>query len=92
MYKRTGAKPFKNIDDVISREELMALSASYKRGMGWLSERAAQKNVTTTKGSARVHPPSPSLSGRPGQQSCFQLNAATVSIWGLTVTPSRRPG
>lgn len=35
VYERTGDKPFKNIDDVISREELAALSESYKRVAGY---------------------------------------------------------
>jgi len=39
VYRRTGDKPFKNIDDVISREELIALSESYKRVAGYDRER-----------------------------------------------------
>jgi hypothetical protein len=39
VYRRTGDKPFKNIDDVISREELIALSESYKRVAGYDQER-----------------------------------------------------
>ena len=39
VYRRTGDKPFKNIDDVISREELVALSESYKRVAGYDKER-----------------------------------------------------
>ncbi len=39
VYRRTGDKPFKNINDVISREELMALSESYKRVAGYDKER-----------------------------------------------------
>jgi len=38
VYKRTRDKPFKNIDDVISREELVALSESYKRVAGYQKE------------------------------------------------------
>jgi 2-polyprenyl-6-methoxyphenol hydroxylase-like FAD-dependent oxidoreductase len=38
VYRRTGDKPFKNIDDVISREELIALSESYKRVAGYDKE------------------------------------------------------
>lgn len=38
VYKRTGDKPFKNIDEVISREELVALSESYKRVAGYQKE------------------------------------------------------
>jgi 2-polyprenyl-6-methoxyphenol hydroxylase-like FAD-dependent oxidoreductase len=39
VYRRTGDKPFANIDDVISREELIALSESYKRVAGYDSAR-----------------------------------------------------
>jgi 5-methylphenazine-1-carboxylate 1-monooxygenase len=39
VYRRTGDKPFKNIDDVISREELMTLSEGYKRIAGYDKER-----------------------------------------------------
>jgi 2-polyprenyl-6-methoxyphenol hydroxylase-like FAD-dependent oxidoreductase len=39
VYKRTGDKPFKNIDDVISREEIAALSERYKRVAGYDRER-----------------------------------------------------
>ena len=39
VYLRTGDKPFKNIDDVISRDELIALSESYKRVAGYDKER-----------------------------------------------------
>jgi 5-methylphenazine-1-carboxylate 1-monooxygenase len=39
VYRRTGDKPFKNIDDVISRAELIALSESYKRVAGYDMER-----------------------------------------------------
>ena len=43
VYKRTGDKPFKNIDDVISREELVALSEGYKRVAGYDKERLKAK-------------------------------------------------
>ena len=54
VYRRTGDKPFKNIDDVISREELIALSESYKRVAGYDKERlkardVSRKKLTTTK-------------------------------------------
>jgi 2-polyprenyl-6-methoxyphenol hydroxylase-like FAD-dependent oxidoreductase len=39
VFRRTGDEPFKNIDDVISREELAALSESYKRIAGYDKER-----------------------------------------------------
>src|SRR4030095_5451608 len=35
VYRRKGDKPFRHIDDVISREELAALSESYKRIAGY---------------------------------------------------------
>jgi len=35
VYQRTGDKPFNNIDDVISREEIAALSENYKRIAGY---------------------------------------------------------
>jgi len=35
VYRRTGDKPFKCIDDIISREELATLSESYKRVAGY---------------------------------------------------------
>lgn len=35
VYERTGDKPFKNIDDVISKKELMDISDSYKRVAGY---------------------------------------------------------
>ena len=35
VYNRTGDKPFQDIDDVISPEELMAMSESYKRVAGY---------------------------------------------------------
>ncbi|MEP7031454.1 MAG: flavin-dependent oxidoreductase [Pseudolabrys sp.] len=43
VYRRTGDKPFKNIDDVISRAELVALSESYKRVAGYDKERLKTK-------------------------------------------------
>ena len=69
VYRRTGDKPFKNIDDVISREELIALSESYKRVAGYDKERLklrvdSEKMITTTNEEARVHPPSPAYRGR----------------------------
>ena len=39
VFRRTGDKPFTSIDDVISREELAALSESYKRIAGYDKER-----------------------------------------------------
>src|SRR5262249_54054184 len=35
VYRRTGDKPFARIDDVITREELAALSEGYKRVAGY---------------------------------------------------------
>jgi 2-polyprenyl-6-methoxyphenol hydroxylase-like FAD-dependent oxidoreductase len=42
VYKRTGDKPFRHIDDVISREELVALSEGYKRVAGYQKEQLAK--------------------------------------------------
>ena len=39
VFRRSGDKPFKSIDDVISREELAALSESYKRIAGYDMQR-----------------------------------------------------
>jgi 2-polyprenyl-6-methoxyphenol hydroxylase-like FAD-dependent oxidoreductase len=38
VFQRTGDRPFQNIDDVISREELVALTESYKRIAGYSKE------------------------------------------------------
>jgi 2-polyprenyl-6-methoxyphenol hydroxylase-like FAD-dependent oxidoreductase len=38
VFERTNDKPFKAIDDVISREELVALSEGYKRIAGYTKE------------------------------------------------------
>ena len=38
VYLRTGDKPFKNIDDVISKEEILALTDNYKRVAGYDKE------------------------------------------------------
>ena len=35
VFQRTGDRPFGRIDDVISREELVALSEGYKRIAGY---------------------------------------------------------
>ena len=35
VYRRTGDKPFKNIDDVISKDEIMAISDGYKKVAGY---------------------------------------------------------
>jgi len=43
VYRRTGDKPFKNIDEVISREELVALSESYKRVAGYDKEKLSSR-------------------------------------------------
>ena len=77
VYRRTGDKPFKNIDDVISREELIALSESYKRVAGYDKERlktralTCLKKLTTTNCQARVHPASPTaFRGRSMTEPC----------------------
>jgi 2-polyprenyl-6-methoxyphenol hydroxylase-like FAD-dependent oxidoreductase len=41
VFERTGDKPFKSIDDVISQEELAALSERYQRVAGFDRERLA---------------------------------------------------
>jgi 5-methylphenazine-1-carboxylate 1-monooxygenase len=41
VYLRTGDKPFRNIDDVISREELAALTSGYARVAGYDRESLA---------------------------------------------------
>ena len=45
VYLRTGDKPFGNIDEVISREELVALSDGYKRVAGYDKETLATRRV-----------------------------------------------
>ena len=42
VYKRTGDKPFTRIEDVISREELIALSEGYKRVAGYDKDKLAR--------------------------------------------------
>jgi hypothetical protein len=41
VYERTGDQPFENIDAVISRAELVALTDSYKKVAGYDRERLA---------------------------------------------------
>jgi 2-polyprenyl-6-methoxyphenol hydroxylase-like FAD-dependent oxidoreductase len=55
VYRRTGDKPFRSIDDVISREELAALSESYKRIAGYDKERLKHGNA--------VIPDKPAIAG-----------------------------
>jgi 5-methylphenazine-1-carboxylate 1-monooxygenase len=38
VFERTGDRPFRAIDDVISREELAGLSEGYKRIAGYSKE------------------------------------------------------
>jgi 2-polyprenyl-6-methoxyphenol hydroxylase-like FAD-dependent oxidoreductase len=45
VYRRTGDKPFKHINDVISQSELMALSESYKKVAGYAKERLKAKSA-----------------------------------------------
>ena len=45
VYTRTGDKPFERIEDVISREELVALSDSYKRVAGYDKEALSGKTI-----------------------------------------------
>ena len=35
VFRRTGDQPFRSIDEVISREELVAISEGYKRIAGY---------------------------------------------------------
>ena len=46
VYLRTGDRPFANIDDVISRDELTALSEGYKRVTGHRMPGAAREAGT----------------------------------------------
>jgi 2-polyprenyl-6-methoxyphenol hydroxylase-like FAD-dependent oxidoreductase len=39
VVRRTGDKPFRSIDDVISREELLAITDAYKRIAGYEKEK-----------------------------------------------------
>jgi 2-polyprenyl-6-methoxyphenol hydroxylase-like FAD-dependent oxidoreductase len=43
VYQRTGDKPFRDIDEVISREELAALTGGYARVAGYDRESLAKK-------------------------------------------------
>jgi len=38
VFERTGDRPFKTIEDVISRQELVGLSEGYKRIAGYSKE------------------------------------------------------
>ncbi|HEY5638165.1 MAG TPA: flavin-dependent oxidoreductase [Burkholderiales bacterium] len=44
VYRRTGDKPFRHIDEVISREELVALSDGYKKVAGYDKQALAANN------------------------------------------------
>ena len=44
VYRRTNDQPFKNIDDVISRDEIAALSERYKRIAGYDKARLAKSS------------------------------------------------
>ena len=44
VWQRTGDKPFANIDDVVSREELAALSEGYKRVAGMAAPARNEEN------------------------------------------------
>ena len=41
IWRRTGDQPFDNINEVISHEELMALSHNYQKVAGYDKERLA---------------------------------------------------
>jgi 5-methylphenazine-1-carboxylate 1-monooxygenase len=42
VLKRTGDKPFRSIDEVISRDELLAITDAYKRVAGYEKEKLRQ--------------------------------------------------
>jgi 2-polyprenyl-6-methoxyphenol hydroxylase-like FAD-dependent oxidoreductase len=42
VHKRTGDKPFRSIDDVISRDELVAITDAYKHVAGYTREKLAE--------------------------------------------------
>jgi hypothetical protein len=44
VYLRTGDKPFDDIDAVISRDELAAISNNYKRAAGYDHETLARRS------------------------------------------------
>jgi 2-polyprenyl-6-methoxyphenol hydroxylase-like FAD-dependent oxidoreductase len=50
VYRRTGDKPFRSIDDVISRAELVAITDRYKRIAGYDKEALAGETRTVTGG------------------------------------------
>jgi 2-polyprenyl-6-methoxyphenol hydroxylase-like FAD-dependent oxidoreductase len=43
VYERTGNKPFKRIEDVISKEELLAITNGYKKVAGYTLEDVAKR-------------------------------------------------
>jgi 5-methylphenazine-1-carboxylate 1-monooxygenase len=45
VFRRTGDKPFRSIEDVISREELAAMSEGYKRVAGYDREKLTQEGT-----------------------------------------------
>lgn len=45
VYLRTGDKPFRDIDEVISRDELAALTGGYARVAGYDKESLAAKKA-----------------------------------------------
>ena len=49
VWSRTGDKPFASVDDVISREELAALSDGYKRVAGFARAQLAATGAAATK-------------------------------------------
>jgi 2-polyprenyl-6-methoxyphenol hydroxylase-like FAD-dependent oxidoreductase len=49
VWKRTGDTPFARVDDVISREELAAMSDSYKRVAGLEHAQRAASDAAATK-------------------------------------------
>jgi hypothetical protein len=43
VHRRTGDKPFRHIDDVISQDELAALNDGYKRIAGFDKDKLAAR-------------------------------------------------
>ena len=44
VHERTGDKPFARIEDVMSRDEMLAITGSYKRVAGYDLERLRAAN------------------------------------------------
>ena len=53
VHERTGDKPFARIEDVMSREEMLAITGSYKRVAGYDLERLRAANDWKEHGHAQ---------------------------------------